>query len=140
MDKYCSNCGQELRDNQEVCLGCGKILSKNMKIYNQDNGHKTYKVATGITMIILGALLLCVSGTPYYDKPVLVFAIPGLCGLIAGILNINSKKNQNLLMPAAISLFLGSISNFIGIKNISLYTIVAIIFGIFNIIYDRETK
>ena len=62
MDKYCSNCGQELRDNQEVCLGCGKILSKNMKIYNQDNSHKTYKVATGITMIILG-------GVPIWKSP-----------------------------------------------------------------------
>lgn len=138
MDKFCSNCGKELQENQEVCLGCGKILSKDVEMKKQDKNHDKYKTATGITMIILGICLISASGSTDYEAPLLVYTLPGICGLIAGILNLNSKKNPNLLMPAAILMFAGAVSNFFGIIDISIFSILAITFGIFNITYSKK--
>ena len=33
MAKYCSNCGEPLKDGADICLKCGKIV--NDKIFNQ---------------------------------------------------------------------------------------------------------
>ena len=52
----------------------------------------------GIMMIILGICLLAASSTEGYGNPVLVFGLPGLLGLISGILSLFSKKNYNLIL------------------------------------------
>jgi len=64
--------------------------------------------------------------------------LPGIFGLLGGILNLNTKKNPDLLIPAAVIMFLGAVFNFIGILDISIFTIIAVIFGIFNIKYSKQ--
>lgn len=143
MAKFCSNCGSELNSEQDVCLKCGKVILKEDKIEekSKDPYHKTYKTITGIIMIILGVCLMLASDSTDYKMPLLVYTIPGLFGLISGILSLNSKKNPSLLMPSAIILFAGSLVNFIGILDISIFTILAVCFGIFNIkFFNSETK
>lgn len=37
MAKYCSNCGTELHENQDVCLNCGTSVKKESKDFFKDN-------------------------------------------------------------------------------------------------------
>lgn len=143
MAKFCSNCGKELNEEQDVCLGCGKVVSKQESIQviekKKDTNHSTYKTTTGIVMIVLGFCLICASGSEtMYDNALLVYTLPGIFGLLGGILNLNTKKNPDLLIPAAVIMFLGAVFNFIGILDISIFTIIAVIFGIFNIKYSKQ--
>ena len=145
MAKFCVNCGKELMEKQDVCLGCGKIIvhdekEEKIEIKKKDNSHSGYRTSTGILMIILGICLLAASSTEGYGNPVLVFGLPGLLGLISGILSLFSKKNYNLLFISGILLLLGAVVNFVGILDISLFAIAAIIIGIFNIKYSKEKK
>lgn len=136
MGKFCSNCGHELTEGQDVCLGCGKVVSSNIKMKNKGN-HNVYITATGIIMIVLGICLIAATGEAEYGSPILVFTIPGLMGLISGIITLNSKKNHKLLFTSGILLFVGAAINFIGILDISLFAILAIVFGIFNIKFSK---
>lgn len=47
--KYCSNCGNELKENADVCIKCGKLLK-------QKNGKGIASLVLGI-IAILWALL-----------------------------------------------------------------------------------
>lgn len=53
MAKFCSNCGKEVQENQDVCLNCGVTIRK---INNTNNipGAKS-KIAAGLLGIFLGA-------------------------------------------------------------------------------------
>ena len=143
MAKFCSNCGKELNEEQDVCLNCGKVVSREsveqIEIVKKDNNHNGYKTTTGIIMIVLGFCLICASGSEtVYDSPELVYTLPGIFGFIAGIINLNTKKKPNLLIPAAVLMFLGAVINFIGITDVSIFAILSVVSGIFNIIYSRK--
>ena len=141
MAKFCTNCGKELQENQDVCLSCGKMIEREViKVDTKktDNKHNAYRIITGIIMILLGLSLLAASSTSDYGNPVLVFGLPGLLGLISGILSLCSSKNSNLLFISGILLLLAAVVNFVGIIDISLFAIAAIIIGIFNIKYSKK--
>lgn len=141
MGKFCSNCGKEISENQDICLGCGVFLNKDYSTSKKEKGkHNGYKKTTSIIMIVLGAcMFLGASGDIIgYKYPILVYSIPGLLGIISGILTLNSKKRTILLLISGILLFIGAIINFVGIMDVSIYMILAIIFGIFNIIYSKD--
>lgn len=53
MAKFCSNCGKELKENQDVCLNCGVNVKKNN---NDINPNSKSKIAAGLLGIFLGAL------------------------------------------------------------------------------------
>lgn len=139
MSKYCQNCGKELNENQDICLGCGVFINKTVPVKKKDKGsHSGYKTTTGIIMIVLGACMIIGASDEFYDYPLIVFSIPGLLGLASGILSLVSKKRPNLLFVSGILLFVGALVNFLGIIDVSIFMILAIIFGIFNIIYSKE--
>lgn len=50
--KYCTNCGKELTENQDICLGCGKQVQK-VNQSNQDPDAKS-KIAAGLLALFLG--------------------------------------------------------------------------------------
>lgn len=139
MGKFCQNCGTELNENQDICLGCG-VLIKKEAIINKDsnNDHSGYKTTTGVIMIILGVCMVLGASDDMYEYPILVFTLPGLLGIVAGILSLCSKKNLTLLLISGIILFVGALINFLGIIDVSIFMILAIIFGIFNIVYSRD--
>ncbi len=38
--KFCSNCGNQIKPEQDVCLNCGKIVNSNKaKVSEKDTGH-----------------------------------------------------------------------------------------------------
>ena len=142
MGKFCQNCGKELSENQDICLGCGVLLNKEkvtetVKV-KEKGKHSVYKTTTGIIMIVLGACMILGANDDIYEFPVIVFSIPGLLGIVAGILNLNSKKNPSLLVISGTLLFIGALVNFLGIIDVSIFMILAIVFGIFNIIYSKD--
>lgn len=139
MAKFCQNCGKELNEEQDICLGCGILINKvtHKKIKDKSN-HRGYKTTTGIIMIVLGACMIFGASDEIYDYPLIVFSIPGLLGVVSGILTLLSKKRPNLLIISGILLFVGAFVNFLGIIDISIFMILAIIFGIFNIIYSKD--
>ena len=53
MAKFCSNCGKEIKENQDVCLNCGVAIRKNSNT-NNIPGAKS-KIAAGLLGIFLGA-------------------------------------------------------------------------------------
>lgn len=52
MAKYCTNCGKEINENQDVCLNCGVNIKRQSN--NTNNGAKS-KIAAGLLGIFLGA-------------------------------------------------------------------------------------
>ena len=51
MAKFCSNCGSELQENQDVCLKCGVAIKKE----NVTGTNVKSKLAAGLLGIFLGA-------------------------------------------------------------------------------------
>lgn len=52
--KFCPNCGKEVGENQDICLGCGRAL-KNTAQTNTNPNAKS-KLAAGLLAIFLGQL------------------------------------------------------------------------------------
>lgn len=54
MAKFCTNCGAELNENQDICLKCGvKINKNNGNPVNNDSNSKS-KVAAGLLAFFFG--------------------------------------------------------------------------------------
>jgi len=96
MAKFCSNCGKELKEGADVCLGWGKAVKNEGSI----NSNAKSKVAAGILGIFLGALGIHNFYLGYTNKAVgqLLLTLLGWCffglgpivasvwGLVEGIL------------------------------------------------------
>lgn len=100
--------------------------------------HKGYRVSTGIISIIFGSLLLIAFSNNSTEIESISLGLPGLLALISGILQLNAKNNKSLYTTAGILLFVGAGLNFIAILDISIYSIYAVIIGIFDIIFSKE--
>ena len=50
--KYCPNCGKELNENQDICLGCGRTVN-NQTTKTTDPNAKS-KMAAGLLALFLG--------------------------------------------------------------------------------------
>lgn len=63
MAKYCANCGKELDENADICLGCGVLVNKeNKKTMNNVNSGGNVKKkglpVWAIVLIIVGCVIL----------------------------------------------------------------------------------
>ena len=63
MAKYCANCGKELDENADICLGCGVLVNKeNKKTMNNVNSGGSVKKkglpVWAIVLIIVGCVIL----------------------------------------------------------------------------------
>ena len=111
MAKFCQNCGNELNENQDICLKCG-VKVKNNSSSNSDPNAKS-KMAAGLFGIFLGALGVHNFYLGYTGKAVaqllisvlscgILSPISAIWGLIEGIMilagNINKDANDNDLV------------------------------------------
>jgi len=78
MSKFCSNCGNELKENADVCLSCGQLINT---INNGTSSNQGQALAT--VSVVFGSL-------GFYP---LVF-IGSIVGLITSLIGINDTKNQ----------------------------------------------
>ena len=80
MAKFCSNCGAELNEEQEICLKCG-VRVKNSNTKNTDPNAKS-KMAAGLLGIFLGVFGVHNFYLGYTGKAVAQLLITVLtCGL-----------------------------------------------------------
>lgn len=102
MGKYCTNCGKELNENQDVCLNCGVATSKS----TAQNKTGKSKVAAGILGILLGAFGVHNFYLGYTGKAIAqllisvlscftLSAVSAIWGLIEGILILTGSINTD---------------------------------------------
>ena len=173
---YCSNCGSKVEG--KFCSNCGKeVIQNNIQENVQNNqfspemneyfkekleskkNHNGYRLATGIVMIIIGALVLLASlalsdrldskshyniSSIYYAYRnidlTLVFTLPGLLVLAGGILSIVSRKSNVLLLISGIGYLCAALINMSAIKDISILFILCCIFGPINIVFYSKAR
>ena len=104
MAKFCSNCGKELHEKQDVCLNCGVYINKAKPMPNNENNKS--KIAAGLLGIFLGALGVHNFYLGYTGKAVAqilltvlsCFTLSGITaiwGLIEGILILTGSINTD---------------------------------------------
>ena len=76
MSKFCSNCGNELKENADVCLSCGQLIN------TINNGTSSNQDKLSYNLVVFGSLGLSFSF--YWFN----------CGLITSLIGINDTKNQ----------------------------------------------
>lgn len=130
MNKFCPNCGSELAEGQIFCANCGKELVE--QPIKKNKNYSTYTIITGIVMIILGVSLLSL-----FNISIFIYGLPGLCGISGAVVGMNSAKNKKLLLISGIIYLVGAAINTIAIKDISIFGILSIIFGILNIKFSK---
>lgn len=84
MSKFCTNCGNKLDDNADVCVNCGVLVNKNISTNNTDDYDK--KANTGF---ILGLISIIAWFIPLFGYPVTI------CGIVystKGLKSVNSKS------------------------------------------------
>lgn len=65
MAKYCSNCGAELKENQDVCLNCGRIISVSKEKTLPKKKKKSYAdISLTLGLLSFFAWLLPILGYP----------------------------------------------------------------------------
>lgn len=114
MAKYCTNCGSELNEQQDICLKCGVRVNK----INSNNPEAKSKIAAGLLALFLGSygvhnfylgytgkavtqLLLTVLGIPlsliFIGLPMMagagIWAFVEAIMIFAGSINKDAKGN-----------------------------------------------
>ncbi len=82
--KYCPNCGNELKENQEVCLNCGKVLiTKSSATSQVDTGGFGWGLL-GFCIPLVGLILYLI----WKDEKPKTAKIAGKGALISAILYV----------------------------------------------------
>ncbi len=134
MAKFCENCGSELKEDQDVCLGCGKSIKKAVK----KGGHNGYFISTSIIMLVISFCLFCAFF--YEGEEPLVFFVPALFSTAAAIVCLAGKKNKVAVIVSGALYICGAIVNIIGIEDISIFTILSLVFAGINIGFGCKMK
>ena len=113
MAKFCSNCGAELNEEQDICLKCG-VRVKNTNTNNKvdSNPNAKSKMAAGLLGIFLGQfgvhnfylgytgkavaqLLLTIFGyiLAIFIVGIFMVAAAGIWGLVEGIMILSGSSN-----------------------------------------------
>jgi len=161
-NNFCKNCGTPLQPGYQVCPSCGTPVApvqQPMPMNNQQPmggvqmpmgpqpyyqvppkpKYSGYFMASSIIMLIFGVLLVLGSGTQ--DTTVdttMALVLPGICGIVGGILCLIGKNNKIMIMVSGGVYILATIINSIAIGDVSIYGILAIVFGVLNIVFGLK--
>lgn len=83
MARFCSNCGNELNENADVCLSCGQLLNTNKNIQNVPITNNNQGKALATISVVFGSL-------GFY--PLII--IGSVVGLITSLIGLNDSNNQ----------------------------------------------
>lgn len=113
MAKFCTNCGAELNESQDICLKCGVKINKSYNNPTNNNPNAKSKIAAGLLGIFLGCFGVHNFYLGYTGKAVaqllisvlscfVLSVVSAVWGLIEGILiltgSINTDANGNPLV------------------------------------------
>lgn len=104
MAKYCTNCGTELNEQQDICLKCGVRVNKGKTVNTNPNAKS--KLAGGLLGIFLGALGVHNFYLGYTGKAVgqllitllscgILSPISAIWGLIEGIMILSGSIDKD---------------------------------------------
>ena len=130
MQNYCSNCGNPIYQNQDVCLNCGKNIKKSSASLN------LYIKSSGIITIILGAIIDMSAEYEWWDPSVMQGI--GFTCIISGILVLCSKKSKTLSIISGILLILAALGLIKLYEVITIASMILLGFGIFNIVLSER--
>ena len=106
MAKYCSNCGNELKEGADICLKCGKIINSNINNQRITDPNAKSRIAAGILGILLGCFGVHNFYLGYKSKAIaqllitilslfILSFIPAIWGLIEGIMILTGSINTD---------------------------------------------
>ena len=93
MSKFCSNCGKEVNENQDVCLKCGVRINK---ITTQNKDANPEKLAS--VGFILGLVSIIAWFIPLFGYPVTI------CGIIFSSKGLKSNERSKALTGLILSI------------------------------------
>ena len=92
MSKFCSNCGKEVNENQDVCLNCGVRINNNTVVNNtEDKVDKNASVG-----FILGLVSIIAWFIPLFGYPVTI------CGIVFSSKGLKSKTQRGKALTGLI--------------------------------------
>ncbi len=103
MAKYCSNCGEKVKENQDVCLKCGVSLNKE-KASDLSDAPKS-RIAAGLLALFFGSLGVHNFYLGYNNKAVIQLVLT----IVGWIIIIGPIISGIWAFIEAIMLFAGSI-------------------------------
>lgn len=75
--KYCSNCGNELKEGADICLNCGILINKNQKVRRKTNKSKVFLVLINVFSFVSKVFLTL---SVFFIALAIVYSEPG-CNL-----------------------------------------------------------
>lgn len=94
--KYCPYCGNEVKENAEVCLSCGKLLEEK-KVVTKEKKEKK-KGILGLLAMIFGILAAVLGGLSILWLPCAFLAIPlAIAAFITGIIGFMERDRKNIV-------------------------------------------
>ena len=138
MQKYCENCGAKLNEGQNACTECGNLINKNVTKSDKKN-FTGYYISTSIVMMFI-ALCMFIADADSDFSDVLTFTIPALFALGAAITCLSGRKHKAAVIVSGALYIAGALCNIIAIANISIFAILAAVFGGLNIYYGVKQK
>jgi len=109
MEKFCSNCGNELHEGADVCIKCGKVLKK---VPINTNLHETDEDKKANVGFILGLISLIAWIIPLFGYPVTI------CGIVFSSKGLKSNTKKSFatvgLVLSIIFLVLTVFNSFLG--------------------------
>ncbi len=103
MAKFCTNCGNKIDEEADICLKCGAILSKNQSPNNMPDNDK--QATMGLTFSLISIITWIIPLFGY---------ITTICGIIYSIKGLKSTSNKT---KAIIGLILSILFLIITITN-----------------------
>ena len=132
MAKYCSNCGKELQEKQDVCLNCGKVVEKMKK-----NNHFTFYKVTGIIMLFLSIFCFIIYGTNEdTDAMFYSYGFPSVFLFFGSIIQLVGKRKKGLIITAAVLYIFSGISTMYGMDKFSMFAIICFTFAGINLYFS----
>lgn len=125
MGKFCTNCGHELQDGADLCLGCGKVINK-----GQNNSSK--KKTNGLA--ISGFVISIISLMLFWFPLAFIISIVSLVLSIVGVFKSKMYDGKGF----AISGIVVSVIAFIISALFSFIYFLAAIFGIEWAVAEEE--
>ncbi len=123
--KYCVNCGKEIKEGADICLGCGMLLNKEVELEKKKESSISVKSIVSLILSIIGVMWLALAFLSieeakyaywfdvaehnaatfigFYIGYTLLSLVPSIVGFILSILGLKDKSKGIAITGLALS-------------------------------------